>query len=192
MKLVLVAILSYIIGSLPAAFLIGKMFFNKDIRTMGSGNVGTTNAIRNFGKLAGLSTFALDLLKGSFACFLGKKIGLDNGMYIAMLFVVLGHMYSFVLHFKAGKGVATTFGALLFVDTKFAISLFIIFLIIFLLTRIVSLSSISMCVITSVMAIYKYGFSTFTFVILILASIILIKHRDNIKRLIKGEEKRLF
>lgn len=192
MKLVLVAILSYIIGSLPAAFLIGKIFFNKDIRTMGSGNVGTTNAIRNFGKLAGLSTFALDLLKGSFACFLGKKIGLDNGMYIAMLFVVLGHMYSFVLHFKAGKGVATTFGALLFVDTKLAISLFIIFLIIFLLTRIVSLSSISMCVITSVMAIYKYGLSTFTFVILILASIILIKHRDNIKRLIKGEEKRLF
>ena len=192
MKLIFVAALSYIIGSLPAAYLIGKIFFNQDIRTMGSGNVGTTNAIRNFGKFAGLATFLLDLLKGTFACFLGKKIGSESGMYIAMLFVVLGHMYSFILHFKAGKGVATTFGSLLFVDTKFAIILFIIFLVIFLITRIVSLSSIFMSIITSIMAIYKYGLTTFTFVILILDSIIIIKHRDNIKRLIKGEEKRLF
>lgn len=110
MKYIIVALIAYLLGSLPSGYYIGKYVFKKDIRTMGSGNIGSTNALRNFGKMAGLSTFILDFLKGYIACFISGKIAGENGMYVAMLFAVLGHMYSFILNFKAGKGIATVFG----------------------------------------------------------------------------------
>lgn len=95
---------------------------------MGSGNIGTTNALRNFGKKAGLLTFVLDVFKGGLAAFLGNLIAGNDGMSLAMFFVVIGHMYSFLLNFKAGKGIATVFGALIYINPIFALGMFGVFL----------------------------------------------------------------
>lgn len=192
MKYLIVALISYLLGSLPAGYFIGKFVFKKDIRSMGSGNVGTTNAFRNFGKKAGLATFAFDFIKGMLACFIGNKILGENGMYTAMLFVVLGHMYSFLLNFKAGKGIATIFGALVYIKPTFALILFLVFLTVFLVSRIVSLSSISVSALAIIASLYKYGLTPFSLTLSGLALLIIIKHRDNIKRLINGQEKKMF
>ncbi len=192
MKYLIVALISYLLGSLPAGYFVGKLVFKKDIRSMGSGNIGTTNALRNFGKKAGLATFAFDFIKGMLACLIGNKIIGENGMYTAMFFVVIGHMYSFLLNFKAGKGIATIFGALVYIKPTFALILFLVFLTVFLISRIVSLSSISVSVLAIIASVYKYGLTLFSITLSCLALLIIIKHRDNIKRLMNGQEKKMF
>ncbi|MDU2558841.1 MAG: glycerol-3-phosphate 1-O-acyltransferase PlsY [Anaerococcus prevotii] len=190
--LVLIALLSYILGSIPFGFIVGKVFFKTDLRKLGSGNVGATNALRNFGRLAGFTTFLFDFLKGSLACYLGEKFGGEAGQAVAMFFVVIGHMYSFILKFKSGKGVATSFGALLAIDYRFALTLLAIFIVLVLIFRIVSLSSIITAVIAAVLAVFSYKLSYITLAIILIASLIVYKHKDNIKRLKLGEEKKIF
>lgn len=192
MKYFLIALISYILGSLPFGYYIGKYIYKKDIRTIGSGNIGTTNALRNFGKFAGLLTFILDALKGAIAAYIGGKIASENGMSLAMLFVVLGHMYSFLLNFKAGKGIATVFGSLIYIKPVFALCMFGVFFVIVLLSRMVSLGSISVCILAIFASLYKYGPSYFSLSLSLIAIIIIIKHKDNIKRIMKGEENKLF
>lgn len=190
--LVLIALLSYILGSIPFGFIVGKVFFKTDLRKLGSGNVGATNALRNFGRLAGFTTFLFDFLKGSLACYLGEKFGGEAGQAVAMFFVVIGHMYSFILKFKSGKGVATSFGALLAIDYRFALTLLAIFIVLVLIFRIVSLSSIITAVIAAVLAVFSYKLSYITLAIILIASLVVYKHNDNIKRLKLGEEKKIF
>ncbi len=190
--LVLIALLSYILGSIPFGFIVGKVFFKTDLRKLGSGNVGATNALRNFGRLAGFTTFLFDFLKGSLACYLGEKFGGEAGQAVAMFFVVIGHMYSFILKFKSGKGVATSFGALLAIDYRFALTLLAIFIVLVLIFRIVSLSSIITAVIAAVLAVFSYKLSYITLAIILIASLVVYKHKDNIKRLKLGEEKKIF
>lgn len=192
MNYIIIALIAYLLGSLPSGYYIGKYVFKKDIRTMGSGNIGSTNALRNFGKMAGLSTFILDFLKGYIACFIGGKIAGENGMYVAMLFAVLGHMYSFILNFKAGKGIATVFGCVLYIHPLFALSMFAVFFVVVLFSRIVSLGSICACVAAIFTSLIKFGISYFSLTLSLIAVIIIIKHRSNIKRLIHGEEKKIF
>lgn len=192
MKYILVILLSYLIGSIPAGYVIGKIFFNQDIRKMGSGNVGSTNALRNFGKLAGLGTFLFDFSKAIVACIIGKKLAGEEGIYLAMFFVVIGHMYSFVLNFKAGKGIATIFGALVYINPVFALTLFTVFLVVMFASRIVSLASMSAALVAIVYGIYKFGINSFTICLSSLALMIIYKHKDNFRRLIKGEEKKIF
>lgn len=190
--LVLIALLSYILGSIPFGFIVGKVFFKTDLRKLGSGNVGATNALRNFGRLAGFTTFLFDFLKGSLACYLGEKFEGEAGQAVAMFFVVIGHMYSFILKFKSGKGVATSFGALLAIDYRFALTLLAIFIVLVLIFRIVSLSSIITAVIAAVLAVFNYKLSYITLAIILIASLVVYKHKDNIKRLKLGEEKKIF
>ena len=190
--LVLIALLSYILGSIPFGFIVGKVFFKTDLRKLGSGNVGATNALRNFGRLAGFTTFLFDFLKGSLACYLGEKFGGEAGQAVAMFFVVIGHMYSFILKFKSGKGVATSFGALLAIDYRFALTLLAIFIVLVLIFRIVSLSSIITAVIAAVLAVFNHKLSYITLAIILTASLVVYKHKDNIKRLKLGEEKKIF
>ena len=192
MKYLAIAILSYLLGSLPFGYYIGKYIYKKDIRSMGSGNIGTTNALRNFGKKAGLLTFVLDVFKGGLAAFLGNLIAGNDGMSLAMFFVVIGHMYSFLLNFKAGKGIATVFGALIYINPTFAIGMFGVFFIIVLLSKMVSLGSICVCLVAIISSLIMYRLNSFSLSLSIIAIIIITKHRDNIKRLIKGEENKLF
>lgn len=129
--IIIAVVIAFILGSIPSGYLIGKAWFNTDIRKLGSGNVGSTNALRNFGLKAGGVTFAMDILKGFLAVFIGKKLAGNNGILVSYISVVIGHMYSVFLNFKGGKGVATTFGGLLFIDYKYALILVVVFALVF-------------------------------------------------------------
>lgn len=190
--IILVAILAYILGSIPSGYIIGKIFFKSDIRDLGSGNIGSTNALRNFGKKAGIATFILDVLKGFLAIVLGNKLSEYNGMSIAFLFVVLGHMYSLFLHFKGGKGVATSFGALLYIDYKFALIMIGVFALVVLISHIVSLASLVATVSTAIGGYIRFGNSHMFWVLLIITVSIFYSHRSNIKRLIDRQEAKIF
>lgn len=192
MKYLLIAIISYCLGSLPFSYFIGEKFFGTDIRSKGSGNPGTTNAFRAFGAKAGVVTLLLDFFKGALAVIIGRYIGGEAGAIIALLFAPIGHIYSFILKFKGGKGVATTGGALLAMDYRVALVLVVIFLIVFLTSRIVSISSIIAAGLATFVVLYYHGLSYFALVTLILALTIIIKHRANIQRLINKTEKKMF
>lgn len=188
----IIAVISYILGSIPAGFIISNLVFKRDIRTLGSGNVGATNVLRNFGKGPGFVTFVFDFLKGALACYIGKKLGGELGQAVALLFAVVGHMYSFILKFKAGKGVATAFGSLLAIDYRFALLLLAVFIVIVLIFRIVSLASIIAAIIAGIIGFVWFGFSYVSISIFLIASLIVYKHKSNIKRLKAGEEKKIF
>ena len=188
MKFVLVALFSYLIGSIPFSYIIAKVFFKKDIRSMGSGNPGTTNVFRNFGALAGCFCLFLDMAKGLVAVyfsmfFLGEKYALT-----ALVFVVLGHIFSIFLKFKGGKGVATSAGALFAYDLR----VFLCLLIVFLLTRTVSKASLTASLLAPFISYYFQGLSAFTLIILFVAITIIIEHRSNIIRIKNHEEKKMF
>ena len=190
--ILIIALIAYLLGSIPAGFIISKYYYKTDIRKLGSGNVGATNVLRNFGRLPGLITFVFDFLKGAIACYIGKKLGGDLGEAVALFFAVIGHMYSFILKFKAGKGVATAFGSLLAVDYKFALILLLIFIMLVLVFRIVSLSSIISAIVGAVFSFVWFGLTPISFSVLLVACLIIFKHRSNIQRLKMGEEKKIF
>lgn len=192
MKFVLVAIFSYLLGSIPFSYIIAKTFFKKDIRSMGSGNPGTTNVFRNFGALAGCFCLFLDMAKGLVAVYfstflLGQRFGLT-----ALVFVVLGHIFSIFLKFKGGKGVATSAGALFAYDIRIFMCLLIVFLIIFLLTRTVSKASLTASILAPFISYYFQGFTPFTIIISLVALTIIFEHRANIVRIINHQEKKMF
>lgn len=188
----LVAVISYILGSIPNGYLIGKYFFDKDIRALGSGNVGSTNAMRNFGKSAGVATLICDALKGFIAVLIADKIGGTNTVAVGLIFVVLGHMYSIFLHFKSGKGVATSFGALIYIDIKFVLILAFIFIIVVLISRMVSLGSILAALSAIIVGYFYFGLVPIYYAIIIVASLIIYKHKSNIKRIKNHEESKIF
>lgn len=190
--ILLVAIISYLLGSIPSGFLIGKYVYNKDIRTLGSGNVGSTNALRNFGKSAGITTLIFDALKGFIAVFIASKIAGSNAIPIALFFVVLGHMYSIFLRFKSGKGVATSFGALLYIDFKFVLILVVIFLLVVLISRMVSLGSILGAASAIIIGYFYFGLNQLYFSIFLVAGLIIYKHKSNIERIKNKEESKIF
>ncbi|MDD7044401.1 MAG: glycerol-3-phosphate 1-O-acyltransferase PlsY [Peptoniphilaceae bacterium] len=192
MMKIFIAFLSYLLGSLPAGFVIAKFVYKQDIRTLGSGNIGATNLLRNFGKAAGVMTFVFDCFKGILAVFIGKKLLGDSGATIALMFVVLGHIFSIFLKFRGGKGIATSFGALCVADFKMAMILITIFIILVALTRKVSLGSVVVATLAPFLSFYYHGISSFSFAVFFIAVLIDFRHRDNIKRLIRGEEKKLF
>lgn len=187
-----VAIISYILGSIPNAYLIGKHFFNMDIRNLGSGNVGSTNALRNFGKKAGITTLICDALKGFIAVLIADKLNVEHAVAVSLVFVVLGHMYSVFLNFKSGKGVATSFGALLYIDIKFVLILVGIFILVVLFSRMVSLGSILAAISAIFIGYFYFGLSDIFYAVLIICALIVYKHRANINRIINHEESKIF
>lgn len=187
-----VAIISYILGSIPNAYLIGKYFFNMDIRTLGSGNVGSTNALRNFGRKAGIATLICDALKGFIAVLIAEKLNVEHAVAVSLVFVVLGHMYSVFLNFKSGKGVATSFGALLYIDIKFVLILVGIFILVVLISRMVSLGSILAAISAIFIGYFYFGLTDIFYAIFIIGALIVYKHRANINRIINHEESKIF
>ena len=160
MKTILVIILSYLFGSIPWGLVIGKVFFHKDIRKEGSGNIGGTNAGRILGKPAGIAVILLDALKGYFAMVLAYYLAKD-AIVFAGLASVIGHCFPIFVHFHGGKAVATTFGFFLGIATLVNGHIFwqfifpvLCFLVILYLTKMVSLSSISAVFIEAVVSIF--------------------------------------
>jgi acyl phosphate:glycerol-3-phosphate acyltransferase len=196
------ALAAYLLGSIPFGFLLVLVFRKEDIRQTGSGNIGATNVIRSGAKGLGAVTFLLDVLKGYLAvaicALITLRINLDPGVRlnviaIAALFAILGHIYTVWLGFKGGKGVASAFGVFLALDPWAALVGLGIFVVVFALSRYVSLSSIVSAIGFPIAAMLlphppRTAFSTAVFFLIPL--IVIAKHRQNIARLIGGTEYR--
>lgn len=196
-----VMIPSYLLGSIPAAVWLGKWFHNIDVREHGSGNAGTTNVIRVLGWKTGIPVLLIDLGKGFLATMLPVVFNLaDYGtskaidlQIIAGVIAILGHIFPLFAGFRGGKGVATVFGVLLALQPLLTISCFGVFLIVFFITGIVSISSMSagMAFPLLLMFIFRTDSTIFKIFSVIVAISLLVTHRKNIGRLLRGEESKL-
>ena len=185
-------ILAYLLGSIPTGLWIGQIFFKKNLREYGSGNTGTTNTFRILGKTAGTVTFVFDFLKGTLATLLPLLLHI-NGIspMIFGLLAVLGNTFPIFAEFKGGKAVATSAGVVLGFSPLFFSYLIIIFIVTLYLGSMISLASIVVAgfAIISVLIFPLLGIILpsydllFTLIIILLASIILIRHRDNMERI---------
>ena len=198
MKLLLVIILGYLVGSIPFALVIGKVFYKTDVRQYGSGNLGGGNTGRVLGKKAGLATMALDLLKVSFVILFARLIGGNDTVTAAgALAAGIGHCFPLFAGFKGGKAVAAMYGYLfgLFAfagrsPTYFFLPL-VVFLIVIILTRIISLSSIISAVIVTIYVCTRPESMPIKIVQIIFALLIIIRHRSNIVRLVNHSENKV-
>ena len=180
-------------GSIPFGVLAGKIA-GVDVRSVGSGNVGTTNVWRALGPVAGLTVFALDVLKGVAGPMLGFFVlGKEHpwGIALCALLAVLGHIFSVFLKFKGGKGIATGLGAMLGLWPFGAIIGFGVWLVIFLLSRMVSLASILSCIFLPLFALYYHLQLPYILVITIFCIVAILKHIPNMKRIAAGTESRV-
>lgn len=237
---ILFAFVAYLLGSINFAILITKKYTGEDIRSKGSQNAGMTNVMRTVGAKAGVITLIGDAIKAFVAVVLGKYLMplvincfiadgmtvsdmISNGeysffatpvfgAYLCGFFVVLGHILPLFFKFKGGKGIVTIISAILIINWKIFLALLIFWLIIFLISKIISLASVLSAVIYPFITFFTCrflsdpslkefeGMKTFfgldfiwfeTIMSTIFALIIIYKHRSNIQRLLKGEEKRL-
>lgn len=199
---ILVILTGYLLGNISPSIIVGRMM-GVEIREKGSGNAGSTNALRVLGKKAGAITLVIDVLKGTLAVYLGEVISAgffpDPRLFglLSGLSVVIGHIWPIAFKFKGGKGVATTFGVLLGINFYLALSCLLVLIFLVAVTRRVSVGSMGAFItLPFAITIFSGGIYedrpllTLGFAVLI-GIIVLIKHKDNIKRLIKKEEPRL-
>jgi len=202
LAIVLIAVGAYLLGSIPTGYLLVRLFQHQDIRTVGSGNIGATNVMRSGSKGLGAVTFALDVLKGAIAVTLGMLAGTHllavaqprNIEALAALFAVLGHMFPVWLRFRGGKGVATGFGVFLVAAPLAALAAIGVFGVVLAISRFVSLSSIIGAASFPIFAwllIAGVQPPFFLAVQAIVALLIIVKHHQNIRRLLTGTENRI-
>ena len=196
-KEISVLILAYLLGSIPSGLWIGKIFFHINIREHGSGNTGTTNTFRILGKKAGLVVFAVDFLKGTFAVLLPTIFGVTGiSPMVFGLLAVLGHTFPIFANFKGGKAVATSAGVLIGFSPVFLILLAIYFFASLYLTSMISFSSVTVAILASlgvlILPLTGWIFPSydliFTLIVLALATLIIVRHKDNIKRILNKNE----
>ena len=186
MDYLIVGIVSYLMGSIPFGLILTKIFLNKDIREIGSGNIGATNALRTGNKLIGYSTLILDIAKAIIPVIF-VKINYPELIYIASLCAFLGHVFPIWLKFKGGKGVATYVGILFSINLLLGIIFTACWAIIFLLFRYSSLSSIVGSISIPIYILITDQISNAIF-FGIMFVLIFFTHRENIKRLKNKEE----
>ncbi|MDQ0430136.1 MULTISPECIES: glycerol-3-phosphate 1-O-acyltransferase PlsY [Caryophanaceae] len=194
MTILLPILLAYLLGSIPSALWVGKLFYNTDIRTKGSGNLGATNTFRTLGKKAGIAVTLLDILKGTAATLIPFYIATDIHPLVFGVIAVIGHIYPVFAKFKGGKAVATSGGILLGYQWPLFVMAVVVLLIALKITKMVSLSSIILSVVaiiyTTIYAIFT-GDYLFMIVIYILALFIIFRHRANIARIRAGTEPKI-
>lgn len=183
-------LIAYLLGSIPFALIVGKVGHNLDIREHGSGNLGTTNTFRILGKKAGIIVFVCDVLKGSVAVWIPLALSLSIEPAWFGLVAVLGHCYSIYIRFQGGKAVATSAGVLLVLDPVLFLSGIAVFLLTLLLFKIVSLSSILAAIYAGVHSVF-FSETMVMWMVLLLAIVILYRHKTNIHRIFKGEEEKI-
>ena len=184
--LFLILFLSYFIGSIPFGFLLTKIFLKKDIREIGSGNIGATNALRTGNKLIGYSTLTLDISKAVILLLI-IKFNFSEYLFISSIAVFLGHVFPIWLKFKGGKGVATYVGILFCINIYLVIVFIVSWLVIFTLTKYSSLASMLSSLFVPLTSYFLLGDKNYYFYI-IFSLLILITHRENIKRLKNNTE----
>ena len=186
MELFIIIFCSYLIGSIPFGFLLTKFFLKKDIRDIGSGNIGATNALRTGNKAIGYSTLSLDILKAVLPVIF-IKFNYPDYIYLSSLCVFIGHVFPLWLKFKGGKGIATYVGILFCIDLMFGLIFIFTWLIIYLIFKYSSLSSlIASLSIPAYLLLFLNGKNIFFFLIMFI--LIFFTHRENVKRLINKEE----
>lgn len=195
---VLIGLAAYLLGSIPFGFLLVRFFLKEDIRAKGSGNIGATNVIRSGAKKLGALTFLLDVCKGIVAVLIVSRIALapvphQNAAALAALCAILGHIYTVWLRFKGGKGVATALGVFLALAPYAALAGLAVFVIVFSLSKYVSLASILAAVAFAPAALFlpHRGYTPFMIAVIFAAPLIVIaRHHKNIARLLNGTEYR--
>ncbi len=192
--LIISSLIAYFLGSIPWGYLLVKIFVKKDVREIGSGNIGATNVTRTGNKFLGILTLILDALKGFFAVHIAFI--LSNGDYritiLGGIFAILGHCYTIFLKFKGGKGVATSAGVFLAIKPICVLFSFFLFIVVVAIKRYVSLGSI-LGALSFPLFLFLMGEKDIFLILgsLIVAIIIVIRHRENIQRLLKGKENKL-
>ncbi|MFS7199543.1 MULTISPECIES: glycerol-3-phosphate 1-O-acyltransferase PlsY [Carnobacterium] len=190
MKIIIMFVIAYLLGSIPSGVWIGKLFYKKDIRQFGSGNSGTTNTYRVLGKTAGTIVLAMDILKGTLAASLPYFFHSDINPLIIGLGAIIGHTFPIFAEFKGGKAVATSAGTLLAYNPQYFIICACLFVTLIYLTRMVSLSSmLGMLIIAPLSLVYHdWILTTIAFILLFF---ITYRHKDNIKRIKNGTENKV-
>ena len=187
-NLIIVAVYSYLLGSIPFGLILTKIFLKKDIRKIGSGNIGTTNVLRTGKKSLAAVTLILDLMKGYFSIIITFTY-FENLISYSALICFIGHIFPVWLKFKGGKGVATYLGVVLALSYKFFLIFGISWLILSFLFRYASLSSI---ISSLIVFVFSYFFNNnFSLILFIFFIIILYTHRENIVRLKNSEESKI-
>ncbi len=185
MDYTIVAVISYLFGSVPFGFLLTKIILKKDIRKIGSGNIGATNALRSGNKLVGYLTLILDVLKAIIP-IIYIKYNHPELIFISSLCVFLGHLFPVWLNFKGGKGVATYLGILISINFYLGLFFGIVWIIIFLISKYSSLSSLLASITIPIYIFLINEKNVFFYIIMFI--LIFYSHRQNIKRLINKEE----
>jgi len=185
MEVLIISILSYLMGSVPFGFILTKVFLKKDIRDIGSGNIGATNALRAGNKSLGYGTLFLDIIKAIIPVVY-VKLNYPDYIFIASLCVFLGHIFPIWLKFKGGKGVATYVGILFSINLTIGFVFIGVWFFTFLISKYSSLSSLSASL---SIPIYLFFFTSQNLVFFsIMFILILYTHRGNVKRLKNKEE----
>ena len=193
---ILLILLGYLYGSIPFALVIGKVFYNTDVRESGSGNLGGTNAGRVLGKKAGISVIVLDALKAVIIFYLSSYLSLKFNLnpdikYLAGLACIFGHCYPIFAEFRGGKAVSTSLGYFLCIEPLYAVVAIVVFLLVLKISKYVSLSSISTALI--VLCITPFLAVSITAQLCMLVAVILLvyRHKDNIKRIKNQTESKI-
>ena len=185
MEVIIIAITSYLIGSIPFGFILTKIFLKKDIRDIGSGNIGATNALRTGNKFLGYGTLILDVLKAIIPVIY-TKLNYPDYIFITSMFVFLGHVFPLWLKFKGGKGVAPYVGILFSINLIYGIVFVSIWIITFLISKYSSLASL---IASFTIPIYLLFFNNENLIFFsIMFVLIFYTHRENVKRLKNKEE----
>lgn len=198
---ILFVLFAYIMGSIPTAVWVGKYYYGIDIRQHGSKNAGATNTFRVLGKRAGIPVLLIDILKGFLAVKLGGTFSeyyansnpLVNFKIILGIAAVAGHIFPVFAEFKGGKGVATLFGVVIAMHWQAACTAGGIFLIVFLLSKYVSLGSMVSAIVYPfiIVWVYKTQAPSMIYFSMAIAIVVLFTHQKNIERLVKGEENKM-
>src|ERR1700712_5166665 len=198
-----VLIIAYLFGSIPTAVWLGKAFYNIDVREYGSGNAGATNTFRVLGKKAGIPVMLIDILKGFTATKLVVFIGISTtggphsvsyiNLELALgIVAVMGHLFPIFAGFRGGKGIATLFGMILAVHLQAALLCVVVFIVVLLITRYVSLSSIMAGFTYPIGVTFVYPSNKSVVIYgMCICVLILVTHQKNIERLLKGKESRV-
>ncbi|MEB8170800.1 glycerol-3-phosphate 1-O-acyltransferase [Macrococcoides caseolyticum] len=190
MQIALLLLLAYLLGAIPTGLIVGKLFFNKDIRKFGSGNLGATNTFRVLGKKAGIFVTVFDVAKGVIPAIFPIIYDLDiHGIWFGLA-AIIGHVYPIYLKFKGGKAVATSAGVILGVNPVVFLIIAVIFFTLLFTTRMVSLTSILTSIGNFITTLFfdDIILQIISFLIMLL---IIIRHSSNIKRIISGTEPKI-
>lgn len=193
MKEIILFLFSYLLGSFPTAYILVKKTKNIDIRKIGSGNPGATNVVRTSGLFLGIITLVVDFLKGFVPVLIAKTYFSINLIPLVIMFTVIGHIFSVFLIFRGGKGVATFFGGILGISYKIFFVCALVFVVVLVVSRYVSLSSVLSVAVFEIIILNFNNFSYYNKIILLLIPLIIIfRHRDNIIRILNSQETRIF